>query len=326
MKDFALKINKFMFGAILGYVWSGSIYGEVVGTEPISPLESPAGLSPSIVKLGRKLFFDSRLSSDNSVSCSSCHQLNHGGADDKHLSIGVQGKTGIINAPSVFNSGNNFAQFWDGRAPDLNSQIDGPTQNPVEMNSNWPEIVKKLNQDSDYRKDFEENFHSEINSKYIKEAISTFEKSLVTLNAPFDRYLRGHESAISSNQKAGYKLFKEYGCVSCHQGQNVGGNLYQKMGVMASYFEDRGHIDIADYGRFNVTKREEDKYFFKVPSLRNVALTAPYFHDGSAKTLPDAVRTMGRYQLGRIISDKDLKLIVEFLQSLTGDMPEGAKP
>ncbi len=293
-----------------------------VKSEPITPLPLEVNVPDGVVKLGRRLFFEKKLSRDNSVSCSSCHRMNHGGADDRAMSIGVHNSVGDINAPTVFNSANNFVQFWDGRAADLEAQIDGPTHHPKEMGSNWNEIVKKLNDDESYRSDFKTVFQSEPKPELIRQAIAAFEKSLSTPHSRFDQYLMGEDDAITPKEKEGYKLFKNFGCISCHQGRNIGGNLFQKMGVMGDYFKDRGNENQHDWGRFNVTRREEDKYFFKVPSLRNVELTAPYFHDGSAKTLSQAVIVMGKYQLGRTISPREASLIVEFLKTLSGQLPD----
>ncbi len=232
----------------------------------------------------------------------------------------MNGTPGLINSPSVLNSGYNFSLFWDGRAPTLEAQIEEPIRSQTEMGSSWPEVVGKLNASPEYRQSFRQIYRDEIKAKYVKDSISAFERSLSTPNSRFDRYLRGQRNALTNEELEGYRLFKAFGCVSCHQGMNIGGNMYQKLGVMAPYFTHRGHITRADQGRFNVTGDPNDLYMFKVPSLRNVALTAPYFHDGTASTLPQAVEVMAKYQLGRHLSDAEVVHIVKFLETLTGEL------
>jgi cytochrome c peroxidase len=287
--------------------------------EPIQPIVAPTDLDPGKVALGRSLFYDPQLSHNDRVSCSSCHDLKTGGTDRKPRSIGIDGAEGVINAPTVFNSGLNFAQFWDGRAPTLEKQIDGPLQSPVEMGSTWPEVIGKLKSSPEYVRAFSQIYRDDIQSDHVKDAIAAFERSLSTVNCRLDRYLRHDTGALTAGEKEGYRLFKSFGCASCHQGTNVGGNMYQKLGVMAPYFTDRGHITKADLGRFNVTGDPKDMYMFKVPSLRNVELTPPYFHDGSEPTLADAVRMMAKYQLGRDLTGREVDSIVEFLKTLTGE-------
>jgi cytochrome c peroxidase len=287
--------------------------------EPVLPLPLHLDLDQSKVDLGRRLFLDPRLSHDNTIFCGSCHRLELGGTDRRIRSLGIAGAEGDVNAPTVFNSGLNFRQFWDGRAATLEDQIDGPVNNPKEMGSSWPEVIGKLGQDREYVRAFRALYPDGLQSATIKDAIATFERSLITPNSPFDRFLRGDGQALTEQQLAGYRLFKAYGCVACHQGVNIGGNMFQKFGVARDYFADRGHVTTSDLGRFNVTGLERDRYRFKVPSLRNVALTAPYFHDGSAATLEQAVNIMARYQLGRTLPPHDRDLIVGFLRTLTGE-------
>lgn len=278
------------------------------------------------IDLGKKLFEDKALSQNNSVACMNCHNLHHGGVDGLVKSIGVSGAIGDINSPTVFNSGFNFRQFWDGRARTLEDQIDGPINHPNEMGSNWADVVQKLKADAQYMNSFAKVYSDGITPENIKNAIATFERTLVTPNSRFDRYLRGDVKAISELEKSGYQKFKSYGCIACHQGMNVGGNMFQTMGVMGNYFADRGTpITDADLGRYKVTKNESDKYVFRVPSLRNIELTAPYFHDGSAKTLEQAVLVMAKYQLGLKLSSEDVKAIVAFLKTLTGETPATVK-
>lgn len=287
--------------------------------EPIQPIPQEIKLDRRKVELGDRLFRDPRLSHDNTVSCASCHDLSKGGTDQRPSPIGIGGQIGDVNTPTVFNSGFNFRQFWDGRADTLEDQIDGPTHNPKEMGSSWPEIIGKLKQDSRYVSAFATLYPDGIQSRNIKDAIATFERSLITPNSRFDRFLRGDPTAITEDEKAGYQLFKDYGCVACHQGINVGGNMFQKLGVMVDYFSDRGKLAKPDLGRYNATGRESDRYAFKVPSLRNVARTAPYFHDGSVPNLEVVIELMAKYQLGRSLSPGDVQLIVKFLNTLTGE-------
>jgi len=287
--------------------------------EPIKPIPLEVKLDPKKVALGEKLFNDKRLSRDNSLSCASCHNLSAGGVDGSPSSVGIGGAKGPINAPTVFNSALNFRQFWDGRANSLEEQAAGPIHNPKEMGSNWVEVLGKLKQDAALVAQFKEVYPDGLQAKNVQDGISTFERTLVTPNARFDKYLRGDKNAINADELKGYELFKKYGCVACHQGVAVGGNMFQTFGVMGDYFAKRGNPTEADLGRYNVTKNEADKHVFKVPSLRNVALTAPYFHDGSAKTLNDAVAVMFKYQLGRSASQQDRDQIVMFLRTLTGE-------
>lgn len=287
--------------------------------EPIQPIPEPPRLDLRKVELGNRLFHDARLSRDDSVACATCHSLSQGGTDHRARSVGIDGQVGQVNAPTVFNSALNFRQFWDGRAGTLEDQVDGPTHNPVEMASSWPDIVAKLSRDPSYRAAFAGLYHDGVQPANIRGAIATFERSLTTPNSRFDRFLRGEVTAITEEEKAGYVLFKTLGCAACHQGAAVGGNMFQKFGVMGDYFADRGHQTAADLGRFNVTGRDADRHTFKVPSLRNVARTAPYFHDGSAQTLEEAVAVMARYQLGRTLSQSDMDRLVKFLNTLTGE-------
>ncbi len=295
--------------------------------EPIKPLpEKVEDVDPRKAELGRRLYFDPLLSGDGTVSCASCHSFSKGGADGRAGSIGIKGQRGPISAPTVLNARYHVAQFWDGRAKDLQEQALGPVENPVEMGDKWENVVKEVAQDAWYAKAFQDVFGGKITKETITEAIAEYEKTLVT-PAPFDRYLRGDPSAIDDRAKEGYALFKEVGCATCHNGIAVGGGMFQKMGVVRNYFEERGRpVTEADLGRYNVTKNEADKHVFKVPSLRNVALTAPYFHDGFATTLQDAVKLMARFQLGKELTDEQVGKIVAFLESLTGQMPPNASP
>jgi len=285
--------------------------------QQVQPLPINSTQSIKKVALGERLFHDKRLSHDNTISCSSCHDLKRGGTDRLPTSIGINGAIGQLNAPTVFNSGFNFKQFWDGRSDSLEQQASGPVHNPIEMGSNWNEVIQKLQLDADYVTAFNRIYSEGITAEAIADLLATFQRSLVTPNSRFDQYLRGMKNALSANELSGYQLFKEYGCVSCHQGINLGGNMFQKFGVIEGYFDGRS-LKKADYGRFNLTGLEEDRHVFKVPSLRNIAVTAPYLHDGSAAKLEDVVLKMGRYQLGRELSHTDIQLIIAFLKTLTG--------
>lgn len=287
----------------------------------IEPIVLDPSLDPQKIRLGKRLFHDSRLSADNTVSCASCHALTQGGADSSQRSRGVEGREGSINAPTVLNAALHFRQFWDGRAATLEDQIEGPIHNPLEMATNWTTVVTRLKADPEYQMAFRESYPAGIQPETVRDAIATFEKALLTPNSRFDQFLRGNREALTAEEKEGYRLFQECGCISCHQGAAVGGNMYGTMGVMADYFADRGNITPADWGRFNVTGRERDRYRFKVPSLRNVELTAPYFHDGSAATLTEAVNTMARYQLGRLLRPSQTEAIVAFLRTLSAPLP-----
>ncbi|PWJ39252.1 cytochrome-c peroxidase [Sediminitomix flava] len=286
----------------------------VTTKEPIKPIHLPI-VSIDKVELGKQLFHDTRLSKTNKISCASCHNLETGGVDQEKFSKGIHDRLGNINTPTVYNSSQNFKQFWDGRADNLLDQIDGPIHNPNEMGMDWNSITSILEKDNEYQTSFNRLYEGGISSENIKDAIAEFEKSLVTPSR-FDRFLEGDYDAISESERHGYQLFKEYGCSSCHQGKNVGGNMFQKLGIVKHYFSDTSQ---ADYGRFNLTKDEADMFVFKVPSLRNVALTAPYLHNGKAQTLEEVIQIMAEYQLGRIISKEEVKLIESFLQSLTGE-------
>jgi len=305
----------------LGLLAALATCGWATAQEPITPIPAGTQENPLKVDLGRKLFNDTRLSSDNSISCASCHEVKKGGADRQALSSGVQGRLGKVNTPTVLNSRYNFRQFWDGRAASLEEQVKGPLHDPNEMNTTWAQVLGKLSADAALSAEFKVLYPSTgINASNIADALASYQRALITPNARFDRHLRGDKNVLSQDELRGYQLFKSYGCVACHQGVNVGGNMFQTFGVMGDYFSQRGQPSDADLGRYNVTKNPDDKHVFKVPSLRNVALTAPYFHDGSAKTLEDAVDVMFRYQLGRSAPELDKKYIIKFLHTLTGEL------
>jgi len=292
---------------IVGAVW--------VCAGSIKPIPQKIEVNEAKAALGKKLFFDPALSRDNSVSCATCHDLANGGDDGQKVSFGVNGMKGEVNAPTVYNAVFNFRQFWDGRAKDLKEQALGPIVNPVEMNQKFEILIPKLQKEPYYRRMFGELYPDGVTKENLADALAAYEKTLITPNAPFDRYLEGDTHAISEKAKEGYRLFKSKGCIICHNGMNIGGNLYNRFGV----YEDANSTDL---GRFNITGREEDKYVFKVPSLRNVALTSPYMHDGRFETLREAVAFMTQYQLGRFMQDDEIDAIVAFLKTLSGQIPQ----
>jgi cytochrome c peroxidase len=223
-----------------------------------------------------------------------------------------------INTPTVLNASLNFRQFWDGRVETLEEQSDVVVTSPHEMGSDWDTVLKRIGEDPDYRRSFSAIYPDGLTKVNVQRALAAFERTLLTPGSRFDQYLLGDTAILSYEEKQGYQRFKEYGCIACHQGVNIGGNMFQKFGVFGDYIADRGQATKADLGRFNVTGDEADRAVFKVPSLRNVALTAPYFHDGSAATLEQAVDIMFQYQLGRMPGNEDKTLIIQFLKTLTG--------
>ena len=288
--------------------------------EPIKPIPVTLNQDPARVEIGRKLFHDPRLSGNNQIACASCHDLAKGGVDRLQNSTGIAAKQLGINTPTVLNAALNFKQFWNGRADSLEAQVEAVVQNPMEMGSKWEDVIAKVSDDAAYKQAFTKAYKDGVTKANIQNAIASFERALITPNSRFDQYLKGDKTAITDTERNGYEKFKQYGCVACHQGVNMGGNMFQTFGVMGNYFESRGNVTDADLGRYNVTKRESDKHVFKVPSLRNVALTPPYFHDGSAATLEEAVDVMFKYQLGRIAPKEDKDSIVKFLRTLTGEL------
>ncbi len=287
----------------------------LLALEPITPIPQHISVNVKKASLGKELFFDTALSRDNTISCATCHDLQNGGDDGLAHSFGIHGQKGTRNAPTVLNSGFNFRQFWDGRAKDLQAQASGPIENPVEMGFNFTDLIKKLNK-TPYKAKFTAIYKDGITKENITDAIAEYEKTLITPNAPFDKYLRGDKKALTQEQKEGYELFKTKGCIACHNGMNVGGNMYNKFGI----FEDTNSSDL---GRYDATHRERDKHYFKVPSLRNVAQTAPYFHDGRTYSLKKAVKLMAQAQLGRKITPQEIDKIVAFLHSLSAKLPQG---
>lgn len=292
--------------------------------EPVQPIPDKLETDENKVRLGKMLYYSTLLSADNTISCASCHDFDKGGTDNRPFSVGYLEQVGGVNAPTVFNAYFNFVQFWDGRAENLAAQAAGPPLNPIEMASkDFDEICTKLAGNQEIAMTFNEVYPDGITEKNICDAIAEFEKTLLTPNCPFDQYLKGDDNAISENAKSGYELFKKYNCATCHGGINIGGQSYELLGLKADYFKDRGTtLTEEDYGR---GKQEEDIYYdhrFKTPTLRNLTLTAPYFHDATQATIEDAVKAMMKYEIGKNISEDEVKLLVEFLETLTGEIPQ----
>lgn len=295
---------------------------EDMAGEPVRPIPlAYNNVDARKAELGRILYHDVRLSSDNTVSCATCHGLNTAGVDNKQFSEGVQGQVGGVNAPTVYNAVYNFVQFWDGRAGTLAEQAAGPPLNPIEMASkSFDEIIAKLQADKELTRAFAEVYPQGWSEATITDAIEQFEMTLITPNSRFDKYLRGDDDAITDIEEEGYELFKKYNCATCHVGVNLGGESYELMGLRKHYFADRGtELTVEDNGRFKETQIERDRHRFKVPGLRNVALTWPYYHDGSQATLKEAVCKMGTYQSGVALTDEEEDKIVMFLNTLTGE-------
>ncbi|WP_296234813.1 cytochrome-c peroxidase [Pseudomonas sp. UBA4617] len=285
---------------------------------PLTPLPAVPALDPARVELGRKLFNDPRLSPNGTQSCADCHRLDRAGADGQARSLGADGKPMAVNTPSVFNASLNFLQFWDGRAQSFDGLVHLATASASETENGWATVVRRIAGDPAYRVGFAAAYGKPVAAHDIEDALVTYQRTLLTPASRFDRYLQGDTSSLSLEEKYGYQRFQEYGCIACHQGVNIGGNMLQKLGVFDDYFANRGNPAVADQGRYKVTGDPEDMNLFKVPSLRNVAVTAPYFHDGSVPTLEAAVDAMFHYQLGRTPREGDKALIIKFLQTLTG--------
>ena len=289
--------------------------------EPVRPIDLTAEVDQEKVALGFALFHDTRLSVDNTVSCASCHDLSTAGVDNHQYSHGVDDQVGGVNAPTVYNAVYTFVQFWDGRAKTLADQAAGPPLNPIEMAStSFDEIIVKLQADKPFAKAFTAVYPDGLTEANITDAIEEFERTLITPNSRFDKWLRGDNEAITADELAGYELFKKYDCATCHVGPNLGGQSYELMGLRRHYFADRGlELTVEDNGRFKETQLERDRHRFKVPGLRNVEHTWPYYHDGTRETLEDAVRDMGIYQSGVELTSLEVDQITSFLKTLTGE-------
>ena len=274
------------------------------------------------VELGKQLYFDPRLSESHAISCNSCHRIGLGGVDMQETSIGHRWQRGPRNAPTVLNAVFNTAQFWDGRAKDLKEQAGGPLVNPIEMGTTQKHVVEQLTGIPGYVTEFHDAFPGQkdpITFKNVRDTIALFEATLITPNAPFDRYLKGDENALDTQQKKGLQLFISRGCASCHNGINIGGGMYAPFGVVEKPGAE--FLPPNDHGRFEVTKTPSDEYVFKVPTLRNIALTIPYFHSGKSWSLRQAVAVMGNSQLGARLTPREVDDITAFLHTLTGQQP-----
>ena len=289
--------------------------------EPVRPIDRELVTDPAKVALGKALYHDTRLSLDNTVSCATCHEIENAGVDNHQYSHGVNDQLGGVNAPTVYNAVYNFVQFWDGRAKTLADQAAGPPLNPVEMASpSFDFIIAKLEADKAFAKEFAAVYPEGITEANITDAIEQYERTLITPDSRFDKWLRGDDAAISQEELEGYELFKKYDCATCHVGQNLGGLSYELMGLRNDYFADRGlEMTNEDNGRFKETLNERDRHRFKVPGLRNVEHTWPYYHDGTRETLEEAVRDMGTYQSGVTLKDSEVNSMVAFLKTLTGE-------
>jgi cytochrome c peroxidase len=289
--------------------------------EPVRPIDEYVAYDPAKAALGFDLFHDKRFSVDNTVSCASCHDLATAGVDNHQYSHGVNDLMGGVNAPTVFNAVYNFVQFWDGRATTLAAQAAGPPLNPVEMASpSFESIIEKLNADKAFVKAFKAVYPDGISEANLTDAIEHFERTLITPHSRFDKWLRGDDAAITADELEGYELFKKYDCATCHAGKNLGGLSYELMGLRKHYFEARGlELTEEDNGRYKETKQERDRHRFKVPGLRNVEHTWPYYHDGTRETLEAAVRDMGTYQSGVELTECETAKITAFLKTLTGE-------
>ncbi len=317
-----MKVKKIV---IAGLVAAGALTagGVAMAFEHLyAPIAPPKAIDMGKVELGKKLYFDPRLSKSGFISCNSCHNLSMGGTDNIKTSIGDKWQQGPINSPTVLNSSLNLAQFWDGRAADLKEQAGGPIANPGEMAFTHTLALGVLESIPAYVREFKLVFNKDkLDIDQVTEAIAEFEKTLVTPNSRFDQWLLGNKTALNKNELEGYKLFNESGCVACHNGPNLGGNSFQKMGVVEPYKGNQGV-----QGRASVTGKDADRFSYKVPTLRNVEMTYPYFHDGAANTLTEAVDVMGRLQLGKKFTADENAKIVAFLKTLTGDQPTFTMP
>lgn len=289
--------------------------------EPVRPVAVATDIDEEKAALGFALFHDTRLSVDNTVSCATCHSLETAGVDNHQYSHGVNDQIGGVNAPTVYNAVYNFVQFWDGRAKTLADQAAGPPLNPIEMASeSFDQIIAKLAADKDFAKAFKAVYPDGLTEANITNAIEEFERTLITPDSRFDKWLRGDDSALTADELTGYELFKKYDCATCHVGPNLGGQSYELMGLRRHYFADRGlELTNEDNGRYKETQLERDRHRFKVPGLRNVEHTWPYYHDGTRETLEDAVRDMGIYQSGVELTDAEVGQITAFLKTLTGE-------
>ncbi|RMF17295.1 MAG: cytochrome-c peroxidase [Candidatus Dadabacteria bacterium] len=325
-----LKLLLFALGALIS---GPALAFEPLPDQPPIPKDNPQ--TTAKIELGKKLYLDPRLSVDGTVSCNSCHNVMAGGDDDRATSAGVNGQRGGRNAPTVWNAAFLSVQFWDGRANSLEEQAKGPLINPVEMgNPDHDTVIKRLKQYPEYVAAFNDVFGKDgLNIDNLAKAIASFERMLITPGAPFDRYAKGEKKAIAKKARQGAELFQKIGCITCHSGPAFAGpplpegtGFFQRFPTFAdNEFVKKYELD-QDLGRYEATKNEADKHMFRVPTLRNVAMTAPYFHNGKVRTLDEAVRVMAKTQLNRDLSDDAVEKLVAFLETLTGPFPELTLP
>jgi cytochrome c peroxidase len=287
--------------------------------EPIVPLPLNVPEDRAKVALGERLFHDVRLSGQNTMSCATCHRLGQGGDDGLPRAMTATGTRHPRNTPTIFNVAFNAAFNWDGGVRTLEGHAERVLLSPALMHTTWPELLARLHSAADYRAAFATLYPGHLTPAHVLDALATYERSLVTPNSRFDHYLRNHPEALSPIERRGYEIFKAYGCVACHQGINVGGSMFQKFGIFQQVSAPHDPTRPVDLGRFLLTRVPRDREVFRVPSLRNVGVTAPYFHDGRAPTLEDAVAVMARVQLGRTLSPEEIHAIVQFLHTLTGE-------
>lgn len=307
---------------------------EALPDQPPIPAQNPQ--TPAKIALGKTLYFDPRLSVDGTVSCNSCHNVMAGGEDNRSFSAGVKGKLGGRSAPSVWNSAFMSVQFWDGRAASLEDQAKGPMTNPIEMAMpNHDLVVERLKKISGYLPLFEEAFGKDqgINIDLVAKAIAAYERTLITPNSKFDKYIKGNKSALNETEVRGFETMKTVGCFACHSGPNFAGptmpegvGFFMKFPTFPGTSFDKKYKFTADTGKHSVTKKNEDKHMWRVPTLRNIALTAPYFHNGSVNDLSEAVRVMAKTQLNKDLKDAEVSDIVAFLKTLTGEFPIQTMP
>jgi cytochrome c peroxidase len=293
-----------------------AVAAQAEAPEPLAPLPLTVDADTPSVVLGQRLFHDPKLSDQGKRSCASCHPLDSGGMDGKLRAESADGVSLLRNTPSLFNVSFNYFFNWDGVVTTLEAHTEKVMLNPKIMNAKWPELIQRLRAEPDYTEAFSRVYPDGLTKANVVDALSNFERSLVTPNARFDRFLRGDTAAIDADEQQGYRLFNALGCVACHQGVNLGGNLFQKFGIFGAPQGEQGPVD---QGRYSVTGNDRDRGVFRVPSLRNVAVTAPYFHDGRAANLEAAVDTMAEHQLGKRLAAKQRDAIVKFLNTLTGE-------
>ena len=286
--------------------------------EPITPIPLSINLPADKLALGERLFNDTKLAGKGRAACATCHVLEAGGDDGLRIADGLSSTAMPLNTPTLFNAAYNGHLGWFGSHASLRTQATADLAMRTHNTRPWPTIIKYLNTDNDYRQTFDKIYPDGITIDNVLDTLTTFERSLITPDSPFDRWLRGDDDALDPSALKGYRRFQELGCISCHQGINIGGNLFQPIGIFDDFFANKKPLTQADQGRFSLTGRERDKHVFRVPSLRNVAVTAPYFHDGRTDSLKEAIALVGRYQLDRELSAQDLNYLLAFLHSLTG--------